>query len=89
MLSLPSKPWKKVRIELIGQNLCRLTFLNPIPSVREFEQFLEDLEDVISDNEDIVIRDFGKRYVELRITDYKSFKIRLVFLNISVAQEDV
>lgn len=88
MLSLPSKPWKKARVEPIEEDLYRLTFVEPLPSRREFEKTVHDLEDLVSDGEEVVFKDADARQLQLRIKDLKVFKRRLVFLNISIVQEE-
>lgn len=88
MLSLPSKPWKKVRIEPIGEDLYRLTFVKPLPSIREFEKTVQDLEGIISGGEKVVHKDADGRQLQVHIKDLKVFQRRLVFFNIFIVQEE-
>ncbi|RJQ83919.1 MAG: hypothetical protein C4519_05880 [Desulfobacteraceae bacterium] len=87
MLSLPSKPWKKASLASIGEDLYHLTFLDPLPSAREFEEIVKTLEDLISATEEVVFKDSDHLQLQLRIRDLKIFKRRLIFLNISIVKE--
>lgn len=65
-----------------------MSFLNPLPSAREFERTAEKLADILSESEEIVLKEADRRQMQIRIKDFKIFKRRLVFLNISIARED-
>ena len=87
MLSLPSKPWKKVKITLLQNGLYQLQFVSQIKTAREFQNILEKIKGILVESDEVILTDFEGRKIKLRIVDFISFKRKLVFINISVVNE--
>jgi hypothetical protein len=89
MQSLPSKPWKKVRMDELGQGEIRLTFLSEFGSELLFHVVIE--EDIVASlgPEDLIgERDWPSRSVTLTTTDLDAFKRNLVFASIMIENDD-
>jgi hypothetical protein len=41
LISLPSKPWKKVKIEVVAEHQYRIIFLTDMPTEATFHEALE------------------------------------------------
>ncbi len=80
MLSLPSKPWKKARIEALGNDCYRLTFLSEFDSESQFAEVIE--EDVIpslGEGDRVEETDWVSRSVVVATAGVDGFKRNLIF----------
>ncbi len=85
MLSLPSKPWKKIKLADEGEGRYAITVLSPLRSRAAFEKFVHDglgpclgAEDTLSDP------DWKTRNVALATGDLKAFTRKLIYANIVI-----
>lgn len=80
MLSLPSKPWKKVRLEDLGEQRFRIVFLTEMPSETDFLQAIErDLRPSLGVKDELGTPDWWSRSVTLTTRDLPTFKRNMVF----------
>ena len=85
MLSLPSKPWKKVRIDQLGEQEYRITFVSPLDSEVHFlETVEEDLGSSIGERDRLGKPDWESRSVTLTTADLAAFKRKLVYASIMI-----
>ena len=85
MLSLPSKPWKRVRIEALAEQRYRLVFLTELPSEAEFLESIEkDLRPALAPKDSLGSPDWPARSVTLSTSDVVTFKRNLVFACVMV-----
>ena len=85
MLSLPSKPWKKVKIDELGNQEYRLTFLSPLENELQFrEAVVEDIASSLGEQDRLGQSDWQSRSVTLTITDLKAFKRKLIFASVMI-----
>lgn len=88
MLSLPSKPWKKVRIEQLGERKYRITFVSSLADEAEFlEAVGNDLGSCVGADDALGTPDWESRSVQLSTASIAAFKRRLVFASIMVDTE--
>ncbi|MCZ7565668.1 MAG: hypothetical protein M5U08_19310 [Burkholderiales bacterium] len=88
MLSLPSKPWKKVRIEQLSEREYRITFVSSLADEAEFlEAVKNDLGSCVGTDDGLGTPDWGTRSVQLSTASIAAFKRRLVFASIVVETE--
>lgn len=85
MISLPSKPWKKVRLEdAAGQGL-RIVFLTELPTEQAFLEAVEkDLRPCLGLQDELGEPDWASRSVLLKTQDLPTFKRNLVFACVMV-----
>ena len=87
MLKLPSKKWKKVRIESEQPGIYTLLFLSPLKDADELRDILEeDIEMCLDLGDRVIDLHWDSKSVTLEIADIASFKRRLLF--ISITQDD-
>jgi len=85
MLSLPSKPWKKVKIDPLGGEEYRLTFLSPLENELQFrEAVAEDIASSLGEQDRLGQADWQSRSVTLSTTDLKAFKRKLIFASVMI-----
>ena len=85
MLSLPSKPWKKVRIDQLGEQEYRITFLSPLDDEAQFLAVIE--EDIVwslGERDRLGKPDWPSRSVTLSIHDLAAFKRDLIYSSIMI-----
>lgn len=88
MLALPSKPWKKVKIEALAEDRYRIVFRTEIPTEAEFlETIEEDIREVLGANDELGAPDWPARSITLTTPDLPGFKRNLVFACIMVELE--
>lgn len=88
MLSLPSKPWKKVRIDELGNGELRLTFLSDLESEAQFEEVIQkDIVPSLDTKDRLVGQDWPSRSVVVQTLNPAMFKRNLVFACIMVEIE--
>ena len=85
MLSLPSKPWKKVKIVQLGEQEYRVSFVSPLESEAQFLEVVEDdLGSSIGEGDRLGKPDWASRSVTLTIADLTAFKRKLVYASIMI-----
>ena len=85
MLSLPSKPWKKVKIDRIGEEEYCITFVSPLEGEAQFLEAVEDdLRSSIGERDRLEKPDWGSRSVTLTTADLGAFKRKLVYASIMI-----
>ena len=85
MLSLPSKPWKTVKLDELGEGVISLTFLSELENERQFEEIVDaDIVASLGPEDRIGERDWPSRSVNLTISDLAAFKRKLVYASIMI-----
>jgi len=85
MLSLPSKPWKKVKIAQLGEQEYRITFVSPIENEARFlEAVDEDIGSSIGERDRLGKPDWASLSVTLTTADLAAFKRKLVYASIMI-----
>jgi hypothetical protein len=80
MLSLPSKPWKKVKVEQEEDGPYTVTFLSPLKDEAEFKSIIhEDLERCLGEHDSLMNPRWDTRSITLNTRDFDSFKRKLIF----------
>lgn len=88
MLSLPSKPWKRIRVEQQGPNRYVITFISPMKEEKEFRKALrEDLASCLSEGDTLSDPKWDAKSVVLTTEDFETFKRRLVYVCIIIEEE--
>ena len=85
MLSLPSKPWKKVKIDALGGDEYRITFVSPLDNETQFNEVIE--EDIVASlgaQDRLGDRDWPSRSVKLTTADMPAFKRKLIYASIMI-----
>jgi hypothetical protein len=89
MLSLPSKPWKKVKIEEKEEGQFLITFLSPIRDRAEFERIIEeDLKDCLGEEDRFSAPTWKTKSITLATPDIKSFRRRLLYQRIFIEEDE-
>lgn len=85
MLSLPSKPWKKVKIDALGGNEYRITFVSPLDDEEQFGEVIEeDIVASLGEQDRLGDRDWPSRSVTLTTADLPAFKRKLIYASIMI-----
>lgn len=85
MLSLPSKPWKKVKIDALGEREYRITFLSPLDDEAGFLEVIEeDLVSCLGERDRLGKPDWPSRSVTLSTGDLAAVKRKLVYASIMI-----
>ncbi len=88
MLKLPSKRWKKVRVRPEGGGRYTLFFLSPINDDDELKEVVEDdIEECLSEGDRVISRQWDTRSATLEISDFESFKRRLLYVNMTIEEQ--
>jgi hypothetical protein len=88
MLKLPSKRWKKVRVRSEGQGRYILFFLSSLQDEDEMKEVVEyDLEECLSEGDQVVGWQWETKSVTLEIADFQSFKQRLLYVNMTIEEQ--
>jgi hypothetical protein len=88
MLALPSKPWKKVRIEALPDRQFRLGFVSEFADEAEFTETVdEDVRDILGSADVLVAADWPTRSVVIATPDLPGLKRNLLFACIMVELE--
>jgi hypothetical protein len=89
MLSLPSKPWKKVKIEGKKEGKYLLTFLTPIKESAEFERIIEeDLKYCLGEKDRFGPPKWKTKSIPLFTPDIQSFRRRLLYQRIFIEDDE-
>lgn len=87
MISLPSKPWKKVRIEAADQRY-RIVLLTEMPTEAEFLNVIkDDIVPCLSPRDELSSPNWPSRSVTLTTLDLPTFKRNLIFASVMVELE--
>lgn len=85
MLSLPSKPWKKVKIDPLENQKYLITFLSPLEDEAQFQEVIkEDIGSSLAEHDSLDKPDWQSRSVTLTTTDLKAFKRKLIYACIMI-----
>lgn len=85
MISLPSKPWKKVQIVALPEQRYRMVFLTEIPTEQALREVVEkDIAPCLGIRDELGAVDWPSRSVTLTILDLATFKRNLVFACVMV-----
>lgn len=88
MLSLPSKPWKKVKIEAVAENRYRIVFLTEFADEAAFREAVDkDLLPALGPQDALGVPDWPARSVALETGNLPTLKRNLVFACVMVALE--
>lgn len=80
MISLPSKPWKKVKIEALPEQRYRIVFVTEMPTEAEFREAVEkDIQPCLGAGDEMGTMDWPSRSVILTTRDLPTFKRNMVF----------
>lgn len=89
MLSLPSKPWKKVKIEEKKEGKYLMTFLSPIKESAEFERIIEeDLKYCLGEKDRFGAPKWKTKSIPLFTPDIQSFRRRLLYQRIFIEDDE-
>lgn len=87
MISLPSKPWKKVRIEVV-EGRYRIVFVTEIADEAAFLGVIKNvIAPCLGQQDELSPPDWPSRSITLSTADLRTFKRNLVFACIMVVQE--
>ncbi len=89
MLSLPSKPWKKVRINQLGGGKFRITFTTELDSEAQLHEIVE--EDIITSlgaQDSLGAVDWPTRSIIVTTANVAALKRNLVYASIMVEADD-
>ena len=85
MLSLPSKPWKKVRISELAEKTFQLTFVSELENEAQFHEIIEeDIAASLGPQDRIGVADWPSRSVVITTADLPTLKRNLVYASIMV-----
>ena len=88
MISLPSKPWKRVKIVALPQQRYRIEFLTEMRTEEDLREVVEkDIAPSIGTRDELGPLDWPSRSVTLTTLDLPTFKRNLVFACILVEAE--
>lgn len=88
MLSLPSKPWKRVKLKAVAEQRYRIVFLTEFPTEAAFREAIEkDIRTSLGPKDTLGPPDWPSRSVTLTTLDLPTFKRNLVFACVMVELE--
>lgn len=88
MISLPSKPWKKIKIEVVAEPLYRIVFLTDMPTEAALLEAVDkDIRPSLGAGDALDSPDWDSRSVMLSTTDLRTFKRNLVYACVMVELE--
>ncbi len=88
MISLPSKPWKKVRIVALSEQRYRIVLLTEMPTEADLHEVVKnDISPSLGPRDELGPVDWQSRSVTLTTLDLPTFKRNLVFACIMVEIE--
>jgi len=88
VLSLPDKPWKRVRLSPIAERRYRLTFLAGVNDEAEFDDAVtDDLEACLGPDDEIVEPAWDSRSVVIVTPDRAAFVRKLAVRRMIVERE--
>jgi len=88
MLSLPSKPWKKVKIEKKKEGKYLITFLSPLKKQEEFKRITEEeLKYCLGEKDRFSRPKWKTKSITLFSQDIQAFRRRLLYQRIFIEDE--
>ena len=85
MFSLPSKPWKNIKIDQEAEGLYRITILSPLKGEVEFNEIIQDdLELCLGEHDNLTDPRWDTKSITLTTKDLESFRRKLIFVCIMV-----
>jgi hypothetical protein len=88
VISLPSKPWKKVKIVALPQQRYRIEFLTEMPTEADLREVVEnDIAPSVGPHDELGPVDWPSRSITLTTLDLPTFKRNLIFACIMVEIE--
>lgn len=88
MLSLPSKPWKKIKLAEQETGRFQITVVSPVKSQAAFERMItEELQPCLSAGDALTEPVWDTRSLVLTTSDIKSFKRKLVYACILIEKD--
>ena len=85
MISLPSKPWKKVKIDALAGNEFRITFVSGLSDEADFREAIdEDIASCLGDQDSLGTADWPSRSVTVTTVDFDTLKHKLVYASIMI-----
>ncbi len=85
MLSLPSKPWKRVRVSPEGAGRYTVTIVSPVKDEEEFRQVIsEDIEPSLGEQDRLEEVRWPARCVTVTVARLDLFQRRLAFKSVMV-----
>jgi hypothetical protein len=85
VLSLPSKPWKKVRISELGERNFQITFVTELENEAQFREIIEeDIAVSLGPQDSLGAADWVSRSVIITTADLTVLKRNLVYASIMV-----
>ncbi len=87
MLSLPAKPWKKIKLDDQGAGRYGITILSPLADREAFEDFSEELRACLGAEDTLGDPHWETRRVTLHTADLLPFKRKLIYANIIIDSE--
>jgi hypothetical protein len=88
VISLPSKPWKKVKIVALPQQRYRIEFLTEMPTEADLREVVEkDIAPSVGPLDELGPVDWPSRSITLTTLDLPTFKRNLIFACIMVEIE--
>ena len=87
MLKLPSKRWKKVRVETEEQGRYTLCFTSTLKDEQELREIVEeDISECLGEGDRVISAQWDAKSVAVETSDWETFKRRLVFVNIVIEE---
>ncbi len=88
MLSLPSKPWKKINVERQTETNYLITFDSNVETEKDFRKTIhDDLEFCLSQGDNLGNVQWDTKSVVLTTEDFQTFKRRLIYVCIMIENE--
>jgi len=88
MLSLPSKPWKRIRVEQQSEKQYLITFVSPLEDADKFQKIIhDDLELCLNKGDELSNAGWASKSIVLTTEDFQTFKRRLVYVCVMVESE--
>jgi hypothetical protein len=87
MLSLPSKPWKRIKVEPQGGANYLIVFRSKIETEYEFLRTIhDDLELCLGHDDKLIDARWENKSVTLVTDDFETFKRRLIYVCIMIEE---
>ena len=89
MLSLPSKPWKKVKVVKKKEGKYSITFLSPFKKSEEFKRIIEeDLKYCLGEKDRFSAPKWKTKSITLSTQDIQAFRRRLLYQRIFIEDDE-
>lgn len=89
MRSMPSKPWKKIRVRRLSEDKYLLTFDTPIYDQSKFAEIIEDdLTGCLGREDALSEPNWDARSIVLTTADFDLFKKKLIYSSVQIERDD-